>query len=148
MFKLSVRSFAVFFSLILFIAFSPISVFASSDNKRASDLDKVFEKIGLFMRSLIDKRLFEMGSVAENSELGVFEETSSRYATYVGRYTEYIVTKKLSGQKESTNQMFNKHKEILTPFLYKYDYNSAWWLLLQQDIDTINIFQKKINNEI
>ena len=89
-----------------------------------------------------------MGSVAENSELGVFEETSSRYATYVGRYTEYIVTKKLSGQKESTNQMFNKHKEILTPFLYKYDYNSAWWLLLQQDIDTINIFQKKINNEI
>ena len=40
--------------------------------------------------------------------------------------------------------MFEKHKEILGSLRDKFEYDSAWWLSVQHDINTIDIFKDKI----
>lgn len=133
-------------------------VFNTTLTRRVGVVGKIFEKAGLFLkfnpvsksiywRKLVDKRLAEMKLVVEQDRLDIFEQTSSRYSTYLGRYSNYIVSKNLTSQKKIAEQMFNKHTEILKPLRDKYEYDSGWWLMLQQNIDTIDIL-KKIVEEV
>ena len=123
--------------------------------KKVTGIGKVFERANLFLRfspdskagywrKLVDRRLTELVAVVEENNLDMFEETTSRYSTYVGRYSDYILAKNLDNQKEITRKMFAKHLEILEPLRDKYEFESAWWLLLQHDINTIRIFSDKL----
>jgi len=126
---------------------------------KAGAMDRVFEKINLFLhfspaskaeywQKLVDVRLTNLKSIVEQNNLDLIEETSSRYSTYVGRYSDYIINNQIRSQKEIAIGMFNKHLETLPSLQAKYKYDSAWWLLIQHDINTLNIFKEKIDKEL
>ena len=155
-----------FFKIVCFLLFFTITstVLASSDynfnislNKRVGYVGKVKEKIGLFLkfsstskakywRKLIDTRLAEIIYVVDVDMIGDVEETTSRYSTYLGHYTNYLEKKNLTSQREISLAMFEKHKEILGILRDNFEYDSAWWLLIQHDINTIDIFKGKVES--
>ena len=123
----------------------------------AVGFEKLKEKITLFCTFsksgktkyqilLTEKRLAELKYAVDSEQIDLIEKTSSRYATYVGKLTNYIIkNNQVSFQKE-LNSLFEMHKGTLEIMRNKFIYDSAWWLMLQQDIDTVNIFQIKLNS--
>jgi len=130
-------------------------VFDTQITQKATLINKIFEKTGLlirlnksgkakYWRKLVDKRLAEFKLVVENDDRGAFEETSSRYSTYVANYSNYLLNSNLVNEKSITKQQFDKHQEILNTFKDKYEHNSAWWILIMHPINTLETFKLKI----
>lgn len=154
----------ILFKITYFLLFFTIAstVLASSDynfnisiNKRVGIFGKINEKIGLFLkfsskskakywRKLIDTRLAEIKYVVDADKINDIEETTSRYSTYLGHYTNYLEKKKNGSEKEITLAMFEKHKDILISLRDKFKHDSAWWLLIQHDINTLDILKDKL----
>lgn len=147
----------------LFLLIIVAVIFAMGINMAATfkegAISRVFEKTKLlfqfspegkaeYWRKLVEVRLDNLKSAVDQNNLGLIEETSSRYSTYVGRYSEYVLGNRIRGQKEAAIEMFNKHAEILSSIQTKYIYDSAWWLLIQHDINTLGIFKEKIGKEL
>ena len=147
---------------IIVILFSGNSYPVFAQNKIPADhvaigFEKIKEKITLFSNFsksgktkyqivLTEKRLAELKYAVDSGQTDLVEPTSSRYATYVGKLTNYIIkNNQVSFQKE-LNSLFEMHKGTLEIMRNKFIYDSAWWLMLQQDIDTVNIFQIKLNS--
>ncbi|KKP40621.1 hypothetical protein A2130_03550 [Candidatus Woesebacteria bacterium GWC2_33_12] len=155
----------VFFTVIFLIFISstkPFLVIGSDEyifdtqiTQKTTLINKIFEKTGFlirlnksskakYWRKLVDKRLAEFKLVVENDDKGAFEETSSRYSTYVANYSDYLLNSNLVNEKSITKQQFDKHQEILNTFKDKYEYNSAWWILVMHPINTLEIFKLKV----
>ena len=118
--------------------------------------EKLKEKITLFFSLtvnkkiryqivLVNKRLAELKYAIDSEQIDLIEPTSSRYATYVGKLVNYVTKNKATASLVDINIMFENHKGALAIMRDKFPSNSAWWLMLQQDIDTINIFQNKLS---
>ena len=123
----------------------------------AVGFEKLKEKINLFFNfsktgktkyqiALTEKRLAELRYVVDSEQVDLTEETASRYATYVGNLTNYVVKNNVASYKSEINSMFETHKTALETMRNKFTFRSAWWLMLQQDIDTVNIFQNKLDS--
>lgn len=139
----------------LFVMGSEEYVFDTQITQKATFINKIFEKTGFliqlnksskakYWRKLVDKRLAEFKLVVENNDKGAFEETSSRYSSYVSNYSNYLLDSNLINEKNITKQQFDKHQEILNSFKNKYEYNSAWWILIMHPINTLETFKLKI----
>lgn len=148
---------AFMFALALFLVipvFSPAYAeyqFDTKADKVASLPEKVSEKIGLFLkfdkkakaaylRKLLDKRLAELVWAADEN-INMVEETTSRYSTYAGHYVNFINSKDVESEKEMVPAVFDKHKEVLAEKQKKFEYDSAWWLSIQHDINTLDILK-------
>lgn len=160
------KQFIIVFSSVIFLIFisstNPFLVIGSDEyvfdtqiTRKATFINKIFEKTGLlihlnksskakYWRKLVDKRLAEFKLVVENDDRGAFEEASSRYSSYVANYSDYLLNANLVNEKSITKQQFDKHQEILNTFKNKYEYNSAWWILVMHPINTLEIFKLKI----
>ena len=155
------RKTLIFLTLAVLLFALPASSFAKDGyqfNASASGVagfsQKVSEKIGLFLkftktakagylRTLLDKRLAELVWAADKN-IDMVEETTSRYSTYAGHYTNFIADKDVAGEKEMAALLFDKHTEILADSQKKFEYDSAWWLSIQHDINTLRILREKI----
>lgn len=97
-----------------------------------------------FYDSLLDKRLIELKYVSENKLLGEMERSSQRLSFQAGVLKEEL--KKLNNAKR-IQQVLDKY-EVYSKLLGKlrdlYPANSAYWLLLQQNIDTLKILSDSL----
>ncbi|KKU10929.1 MAG: hypothetical protein UX13_C0001G0020 [Candidatus Woesebacteria bacterium GW2011_GWB1_45_5] len=157
MFLKPIAALLIFFFVLLS---SPSSVLAEYDfnttvQGKSSVWGRVGEKAGLFLkfsknskavywRKLLDIRLAELKYSVEDDKIDFVEETASRYSTYLGHYTNYLAKKNLTGEKDITLSMFAKHQGILSSLRDKFEYDSAWWLSIQHDINTIDILKAKL----
>lgn len=99
-----------------------------------------------YQMGLIEKRLAELQYVIDDGQGDLIEEVSSRYATYVGKFADDLISKKLSAENTKYLVMFESHLKILPELRDHFPSNSGWWLLLQHDINTVQIFSDKIKN--
>ncbi len=102
--------------------------------------DSIFK----FHRNLTKVRLAELKHVAEGKLLGRIETSSQRFAYQVGTLTDYIVSQKFDKEKETLLQSFEQYKPVLAKLRDLYSANSSYWLLLQQDIDTLDLNAAKL----
>lgn len=126
-------------------------------NHIAGKVEKVKEKLTLlfkfnksakadYYQYLAQKRLAELSYVVENDQINLVEETASRYSTYIGILTNYVVANGLTSKKSDLSAMFDKHAELIKLLQKKFKYDSGWWLAIQHDINTISLLKDKLNN--
>lgn len=121
----------------------------------ANVIEKFKEKVTLFFKFskedkfnyqkfLLEKRLAELKYIVDSKEWNPVEETSSRYATYLGKFTGFIVESNLKGKKEEILSMYGRHKLVLEELQKNFEFESGWWLLLQHDINSTEIFSSQL----
>lgn len=97
-----------------------------------------------FYDSLFDTRLIELKYVSENRSLGEIERSSQRLSFQAGVLKEEL--KKLN-HAERIQQVLDKYEmysKLLGNLRDLYPANSAYWLLLQQNIDTLKILSDNL----
>lgn len=118
-------------------------------------IDRLKEKISLFFKfnnadkltyqqQLAELRLGELDYVIRTGQGDFIEEVSTRYAAYIGRLSESLLPSKNTSQKEQALEMFKNHSPILATMRDNFPANSGFWLLLQHDINTVQIYSDKI----
>ncbi|QQG42236.1 MAG: hypothetical protein HYV90_02870 [Candidatus Woesebacteria bacterium] len=159
------RLLAVFSVLVLFLSIAP-AVFAESPEsfgltpqktlpgssgylfKRAKE--KVSEKFKFSKNSkyeyrkwLLERRVSEYVSLVENKEQSQISDASQRLAFAAGVLAESSV-KESQEKKSEIISLFEKYKPILGKMRDNFPANTPYWLLSQQDIDTMNILIEKL----
>lgn len=97
-----------------------------------------------FYNNLTRVRLSELKHVAEKKLLGQMETSSQRFAYQDGILVDYVVSSKLDKDKLKLLEDFEQYKVLIAELRDLYPANSSYWLLLQQDIDTLNINALKL----
>lgn len=87
---------------------------------------------------LLERRLSELVSVVDNKNLDLMVTSSQRFSYQAGT-TATINTKLKDNQDDKIREVFNKYSKVLDELRDNYPANSAYWLLMQQNIDTLNI---------
>ena len=116
--------------------------------KRAKE--KVFLFVAFSQKSkfsyrqvLLGKRLSELISLVDKKDALNVANASQRFAYEAGMLTE--TTSKNKGEyRQTTLFLFEKYKPILEELRDNFPANSARWLLIQQDIDTLGILSDKL----
>lgn len=92
---------------------------------------------------LLEKRLSELVSLVDVREPSLITGSSQRFSYQAGILAE-LNSKLKSSQKDNIKVRFDDYKKILSELRDNYPANSAYWLLIQQNIDTINILFDKM----
>lgn len=158
---------AIFLFFALSLSFVPSNLNAQDSKEEAkvefqvdhvaNVIEKLTEKINLFFKFpkegkfnyqkyLLEKRLAELKYVVDSKEWQPVEETSSRYATYLGKFNEFVVKKGLGNKKEEILKIYARHSKVLEELQRNFKFESGWWLLLQHDINSTKIFTDQFRN--
>lgn len=97
-----------------------------------------------YQKFLLEKRLAELKYVVDSKEWTPVEETSSRYATYLGKFTTFVAKSNLKDKKEEILSIYERHSKVLEELQKNFEFESGWWLLLQHDINSTEIFSRQI----
>lgn len=119
--------------------------------------DRILERITLFFKfnpssneeyqsQLVEKRLAEVKYVVDSNNWDPIEETSSRYSSYLGRLTKFVIDHKMTNKKDDLLKMYKRHEQVLEQLVKNFEYNSGFWLLLQHDINANKIYQQQIQD--
>jgi len=81
-----------------------------------------------YQNTLINKRLFELENLVESNALGEIENAGSRYMTQI------------QSSKNPKETLSNNTIERLEVLRNKYEYDSAYWLILQQCVDVTKAY--------
>lgn len=154
----------IFVSLLLL--FSSLFVFAP----RAYAIDRIYpdsvfkynlkrleEKVFLFlnftpsnkakyMQNLLEERMFELEYITETKNIAHIEKTSQRYEATAGQLTEFIKANSLKSLVGSTKDKFEKHTERLKFFRDQFDYKTAEWRFVQNDINSLGIYSDELSS--
>ncbi len=133
--------------------------FTTTVTRKAGVVEKFLERINFAMKfdneskakywqKLVDLRLAELKMEVDMNNIDLIEETSSRYSTYLGNYSEFIINKKVINQRDSVLKQFDVHATVLAELRDKFKYDSAWWLMIQHDLNTITMFKDKVEKEL
>lgn len=125
-------------------------------NHVAAGFEKFQEKIILlfkfskgskteYLQFLSEKRLAELVYSLESNQIDLLEPTASRYTTYIGNLTNYMVANKVSSKKQDVTSMFERHIKVVKKLHEKVPQDSGWWIALQHDINAAADFKEKIN---
>lgn len=141
---------------ILYLNFTSPDLRSRPNTNHIARLEKFEEKLILnlkFDRSrkadyyqfLLEKRLAELKFAATNKDqLDYVEETASRYTTYLGYLSDFIIQNKMTNRKDELLQTFSEHTQIIEELQKNYQFDSGWWLAIQHDINTLKIFSDQI----
>ncbi|MBX4206011.1 hypothetical protein KW795_02335 [Candidatus Microgenomates bacterium] len=142
---------ALIFSILLLSLIFSQQVFAYDKNTEANHIatrfEKVVERVNLLLKFnsddkikyysyLTDKRLTELEYIVSLNDINNIEESSSRYASYLGNLKEMVIKNKQTKQKNEIVQMMDDHLSRLEKLRNKFKYDSAWWLSLKWSFDT------------
>ena len=156
---------AVFF--VLFLMFLQIKVFAADfslpkvtigpDKYLLFSVERLMENIVGFTKftkqSKVDyykeltlKRIAELKYVVDNKLLSEVERSSQRVSFEVGTLSDYISANKSELLKQSSEitNFLTGFQDLFANLRDKYPANSAYWLLIQHDINSININLQKL----
>lgn len=92
---------------------------------------------------LIEKRLSELVSLVDVKDPNLIPGASQRFSYQAGILAD-MNSKLKESKKEDIEIKFENYKKILAELRDNYPANSAHWLLIQQNIDTLNILFDKI----
>ena len=96
-----------------------------------------------YRQSLLEKRVSELVSLVENKNQQEIANASQRLAYEAGILAESTYNGSRS-DKDLLIGLFEKYKPILSKMRDNFPANSPFWLLSQQDIDTLNILSAKL----
>ena len=112
--------------------------------------EKILEKLQLsdeskfkFHQNLLLTRFSELKFIAENKHLGELQKSTERFSYEAGKFAQ-LGSKLNSTDKTSIQNQFKEYKPILEKLRDLYPANSAYWMLLQHDINTLDILSKKL----
>ncbi len=119
------------------------------------DIKRVWEKINEQVRFsqqskieysqiLAENRLSELSYIAEGKQLDYFETSSNRLSAQLGTVANLAVKTASSTKKAEIVLQFTKYIRVLEKLRDLYSANSSYWLLIQQNIDTLNILSEKL----
>lgn len=92
---------------------------------------------------LLEKRLSELVSLIESKNINDVANSTQRFAYQAGKLAEGSYNDG-SERKNEILAIFEKYKPILDEMRDNFPANSAFWLLSQQDIDTLNILSDRL----
>lgn len=96
-----------------------------------------------YRQILLEKRVSEFVNLVENKNQLDLANSSQRLAYQAGILADSVI-KDSKENKELVLTLFAKYKPILDKMRDHFPANSAFWLLSQQDIDTLNILEAKL----
>jgi len=112
-------------------------------------LEKVFLKFQFsnnlkmnYYTSQLEERFSELDYIASNKKLGQFETTSQRFAAQAGTLVEHTVANNL--EKDKIRETLSNYKNHLPKLRDLYQANSSFWMLIQHDIDSLNLYLDKL----
>ena len=116
--------------------------------KRVKEKGIMIIKIGSkskfeYSKILLEKRLSELVSLVDVKEPSLITGSSERFSYQAGILAE-LNSKLKDSQKDNIKTLFNNYKKVLSELRDNYPANSAYWLLIQQNIDTLNILLDKM----
>lgn len=125
----------------------------------ANVIEKFKEKVTLFFKFskedkfnyqkfLLEKRLAELKYVIGSKEWQPVEETSSRYATYLGKFNDFIIKNNLKDKKDEILSTYERHEKVLEELQINFEYDGGWWLLLQHDRNSTKIFSTQVKDRL
>lgn len=96
-----------------------------------------------YRKYLLERRLSEYVTLIENKNQLETADASQRISYEAGTLAD--ISKNESKEvKSDVLKLFEKYKPILAKMRDNFPANSAYWLLSQQDIDTMNILSEKL----
>lgn len=119
------------------------------------DIKRLWEKINEQVRFsqqskieysqiLVENRLSELSYIAEEKQLDYFETSSNRLSAQAGIVANLAVKLASSTKKAEIVLQFNQYIRVLEKLRDLYPANSSYWLLIQQNIDTLKILSEKL----
>ncbi len=91
-----------------------------------------------YSKKLLEKRLSELVTFVDNKDTSVIVPASQRFSYQAG-VTTNLASKLKNSPKQDVSILFEKYAKILAEQRDNYPANSASWLLIQQNIDTLKI---------
>ncbi len=91
-----------------------------------------------YSKKLLEKRLSELVTFVDNKDTSVLVSASQRFSYQAGVTTNFA-SKLKENPKQDISILFEKYSKILAEQRDNYPANSASWLLIQQNIDTLKI---------
>lgn len=96
-----------------------------------------------FNESLLKTRLAELNYVVERKFLSEVQTSSERFAYQAGILTEELV-KASQDKKEEALKSYDQFTKLLEKIRDNYPANSAYWMLVQHDINTLSILSGRL----
>lgn len=98
-----------------------------------------------YMQKLFEERLLELEYIVETKNIAHIEKMSQRYETTAGQLTELIVEKLLRRDAGKVRDTFDKHTEMLKFLRSQYEYDTAEWRFIQNDINSLKIYSDQLS---
>ena len=95
-------------------------------------------------KNLLKKRASELKYIVEDRVLSELERGSQRFAYQAGILVEEAEKDYTEQGKKEIKDQFSKYKKLLDQLRDNFKANSSFWMLIQQDIDTLDILSEKI----
>ena len=92
---------------------------------------------------LLEKRLSELVDLIDSKNDNEIANSTQRFAYQAGKLAEGSYKDK-SDRKNEIISLFEKYIPILEEMRDNFHSNSPFWLLSQQDIDTLNILSDRL----
>ncbi|MDO8503259.1 MAG: DUF5667 domain-containing protein [bacterium] len=116
----------------------------------AGGVEKVKEKLTLFFnfkkedkaryrQYLTEKRLAELKYVVDTNQIDSIEPVASRYSTYAGLLTNFVVKEEIKTKRDDLLTMFERHRQIVEELQKGFKFESGWWLMLQHNINVTKL---------
>lgn len=96
-----------------------------------------------YRKGLLERRVSEYVSLVEKNEQSQISNASQRLAFEAGILAEGAI-RESKDRKTEIVSLFEKYKPILGKMRDNFPANTPFWLLSQQDIDTMNILTEKL----
>ncbi len=95
---------------------------------------------------LLKERLRELNYIVKNNKKSENQRASERYSYIAGVSVDNLISLKDKSKNDEMKNLMNSHEEVLGGLRDRYPANSSYWLLIQQNIDTLNILNQKIED--
>lgn len=158
---------SAFFLVLFLIILTQTTVYAAEltlpkvvinpDNYLIYSLKRLFEKTIIFTKLSKDSkmnyykeltltRMAELKNVVDQNLLSEVEQSTQRLSYQVGTLSDFISTDKtdLPNESQEISDLLNSLKNPLAILRDKYPANSAYWLLIQHNINSIDINLQKL----
>lgn len=99
-----------------------------------------------YAESLVNERLLELKYTVETNSLSEIEPASRRYAYQAGVLTNEVIMHNKGDKKTAVIKKFEKMMPLLAYLRDHFEANSPYWLLIQDDINTLRILSDQLKN--
>lgn len=112
--------------------------------KLSEIVTKQFNKsnIGNYYLDASGKRLAEYAYIIRENKMGQIETSSSRYVSFIGMLSENTNSLNIDKAKNK----LSSHVEILQELSYKYNYDTAEWMFVQQALESAKVLLSNISS--